>query len=81
MKGYITLFICLKKFESVASREMLRVSRCCKSKSTNPTANSTAEKIKKKKVRDKIFKLSNISPINNEIPYRVIHNNSAVNNK
>lgn len=48
---------------------------------TKPIPNSIAEKTKKKKVKDKIFKLSYTNPINKTIAYKVIHNNSAVNNK
>ena len=35
-----------------------RVKKCCKSIKISPTANSTAEKIKKKKVHERRFKLS-----------------------
>jgi hypothetical protein len=45
------------------------------------TSNSTAEKIKKKNVNDRIFKLSLTSPTNNTIAYKVIQSNSAVNSK
>ena len=54
---------------------------CCTSIIIKPRPNSTADSIKKKKVRDKIFKLSKINPINRQVIYNVIHNNSAVNNK
>ena len=40
------------------SRSIDRVNKCCISIITKPTPNSTAEKIKKKKVRDRKFKLS-----------------------
>jgi hypothetical protein len=43
--------------------------------------NSMAEKTKKKKVKDKTFKLSKINPINKTIPYKVIQSNSAVKSK
>ena len=46
-----------------------------------PKPNSTADKIKKKKVKDIIFILSKTNPINKHSMYNVIHNNSAVNNK
>jgi hypothetical protein len=68
----------LNTFESVVSNEILLVKRCCINNSTKPTANSTAEKIKKKKVRDKILRLSKAKPTNKAIPYNVIHNSSAV---
>lgn len=55
-----------------------RVKRCCNSNKINPTPNSIAEKIKKKKVRDKRFKLSYNNPINKVITYKVIHKSSAV---
>lgn len=48
---------------------------------TRPIPNSIAEKTKKKKVKDKIFKLSKIKPKNNVIAYKVIQRISAVNNK
>ena len=53
-------------------------SRCCTSIITNPKANSTAENIKKKKVRESMLTLSKIKPTNKTIIYRDIHNNSAV---
>ena len=46
-----------------------------------PNPNSTADNIKKKKVRESKFKLSNISPIIKEAAYNVIHNSSAVKSK
>lgn len=46
-----------------------------------PIPNSTADKTKKKKVKDKTLIQSNIKPIINEIAYNVIHKISAVNNK
>ena len=48
---------------------------------TRPIPNSTADRTRKKKVKEIIFKLSYKSPIDKTIIYRVIHNNSAVNNK
>ena len=53
-------------------------SKCCKSIRTNPTENSTAEKIKKKNVSDRRFKLSYIKPTSKVSAYSVIHTNSAV---
>ena len=47
----------------------------------SPRPNSTADKIKKKNVKDSILRLSNTRPINRHVIYKVIHNNSAVNNK
>jgi hypothetical protein len=47
----------------------------------NPIASSIAENIKKKNVRDKIFKLSKVNPIIRVKAYKVIHANSAVNNR
>ena len=41
-----------------ASRFRVRVIKCCSSNRTRPTPNSTAEKIRKKKVNDNRFKLS-----------------------
>ncbi len=51
------------------------------SSNTSPIPNSIAENTKKKNVKDKILRLSYINPINITIEYKVIHNNSAVNNK
>lgn len=48
---------------------------------TNPKPNSTADRTKKKNVRDSKFRLSNIRPESSTIIYSVTHNNSAVNNK
>ena len=46
-----------------------------------PRPNSTADRIKKKNVKDNKFVLLNNKPIYNVIIYKVIHINSAVNNK
>ena len=46
-----------------AFRLIVRVNRCCISIITSPTPNSTAEKIRKKKVRERTFRLSYSSPI------------------
>ena len=40
------------------SRLSVRNNKCCKSNRTKPTENSTAEKIKKKNVKEIMFKLS-----------------------
>ena len=53
----------------------------CTSIKIKPNPNSTADNIKKKKVRESKFKLSNTSPIINEAAYNVIHSNSAVKSK
>ena len=45
---------------------------------TRPTANSTAEKIKKKKVKETRFKLSYDNPTTNVKAYKVIQMSSAV---
>jgi hypothetical protein len=47
----------------------------------SPKPNSTADRMRKKKVSERIFKLSYIKPIDSEIIYKVIHNNSAVKSK
>ena len=44
----------------------------------SPSPNSTADNIRKKKVRESKFRLSNTRPIINEAAYKVIHNSSAV---
>lgn len=46
-----------------------------------PKPNSTADKIKKKNVNERRFKLSYASPIKSVIIYKVIHRISAVNSK
>ena len=56
----------------------MRVSKCCISIITKPTANSTAEKIKKKNVKETRFKLSYTNPTINVKAYRVIQMSSAV---
>ena len=48
---------------------------------TNPIPNSTADKTKKKKVNERRLILSANNPTERTITYRVIHNNSATNNK
>jgi hypothetical protein len=55
--------------------------RCCISIIINPNPNSTADNIRKKKVKDSKFTLSKIKPTTKTIMYSDIHNNSAVNNK
>jgi hypothetical protein len=53
----------------------------CKSIITSPIPNSTADKTRKKKVKDKRFILSKTNPTEITIIYNVIQSNSAVNNK
>jgi hypothetical protein len=65
-------------FISELSKLIVRVRRCCNRRSTSPIANSTAENIKKKKVRESIFRLSKASPVKRANAYNVIHNSSAV---
>ena len=48
---------------------------------TRPIPNSTADRTKKKKVRESKLELSYIKPIDNTTIYKVIHRSSAVNNK
>jgi len=54
---------------------------CCISIITKPKANSAAENIRKKNVKERILTLSNIKPTNKTIMYKEIHINSAVSNK
>ena len=54
---------------------------CWNSINTNPTPNSTADKIKKKNVSERKFKLSKINPISNVSAYKVIQTSSAVNKR
>ena len=58
-----------------------RVIICCTNIIINPSPNSTADKIKKKKVKDSIFKLSNTNPTKIHITYKVIQRSSAVNKR
>lgn len=51
------------------------------SNKTRPIPNSIAEKTKKKKVRDRMLRLSYIKPIKRTRVYKVIHKSSAVSNK
>ena len=48
---------------------------------TNPIPNSTADKTKKKKVNERRLILSTRNPTERTITYKVIHSNSATNNK
>jgi len=48
---------------------------------TKPKPNSTADKIRKKNVKDNKLRLSNTKPLIRVRIYNVIHKNSAVNNK
>lgn len=57
----------LKIFVSESFKFNVRARMCCKSNNTRPIPNSIAEKIKKKKVNESIFKLSYTRPTNNTI--------------
>ena len=59
---------------------LLLIVFCIRSR-ISPIPNSIADKTKKKNVKERMFKLSYIKPINKVIAYIVIHNNSAVSNK
>jgi len=48
----------LKIFVSESFKFSVRKRICCRSNRTNPIPNSIAEKIKKKKVNERIFRLS-----------------------
>ena len=54
---------------------------CCTSIIIRPNPNSTAERMRKKKVNDSMFRLSNTNPRISTIIYKVIHSNSAVNKR
>jgi len=54
---------------------------CCISIITRPSANSAAEKIKKKNVKDSILTLSNRKPTSKTMMYSDIHISSAVSSK
>lgn len=77
MKRSLYLYILTSKLD----KDIVLNNICCKIKIANPIPNSIAEKIKKKKVKESRFKLSLTKPTNKTIVYRVIHANSAVNNK
>lgn len=77
-KGLVGLVEYLVAAFPLTSKLRVLVIRCCKSIITKPTPNSAAEKIKKKKDKDKMLRLSNARPIIKTNPYKVIHNNSAV---
>ena len=66
------------KLLSLSFKFIVRKNKCWVVKTTKPTPNSAAENIKKKKVNDKRFMLSYTNPRYNTIPYKVIHNSSAV---
>lgn len=51
-------FVNFVKFSSLSFKDKVRKNIFCNNKRTTPTPNSIAEKIKKKKVKDKIFRLS-----------------------
>lgn len=71
----------LEKFKSLSFKDKDLVKVFCINKSIKPIPNSTADKTKKKNVKDKIFKLSNSRPTIKDTPYKVIHKISAVNSK
>lgn len=54
---------------------------CCNKIIIKPSANSAAENIRKKNVKESILTLSKIKPKTRTIIYKDIHINSAVNNK
>jgi len=78
---FLNRFVNLIKFVSFSYRLIVLNIKFWSNNITSPIPNSIAEKIKKNKVSDSMFKLSYIKPTNNERQYNVIHNNSAVNNK
>jgi len=65
-------------FTSFESKFNVLVNKCCSNRRIKPTPHSIADNIKKKKVNDKIFKLSKANPTNTTTIYKVTHNNSAV---
>lgn len=77
----LNLFKNFKKLTSWSFKLIERFIIFWNNKSIKPTPNSIAEKTKKKKVNDSILRLSLNKPIIKTIEYKVIHNNSAVNNK
>lgn len=58
-----------------------RSNKFCINMITSPNPNSTAEKIRRKKVKERIERLSVEYATKRDITYRLIHKNSAVNNK
>ena len=83
-KNLFTYKLSLKRFKNLGAFESLsfklnvRQNKFCINKITRPTANSIADKTKKKKVNDKIFKLSYKRPTTKVIPYKTIQMSSAV---
>ena len=65
-------------FRPPSSRLSVRKKRCCKRSIIKPTLNSTAEKIRKKNVKESKFRLSETRPTKSTIVYKVIQSNSAV---
>ena len=57
------------------------LNKCCKRIIIKPNPNSTADKIKKKNVKDRRLTLSYIKPTTKTSVYKVIHRNSAVRSK
>ncbi len=66
---------------SLSFKLNVRQNKFCINRITRPTANSIADKTKKKKVNDKIFKLSYKRPTTKVIPYKTIQMSSAVKSK
>lgn len=54
---------------------------CCTSIIISPNPNSTADKMRKKNVKDSMLRLSNTNPRISTIMYKVIQSNSAVNKR
>ena len=70
-----------KEFVFVSFKLIDLIIMCCTSIIIRPNPNSTADKIKKKNVKDSILRLSNTSPRTSTIIYKVIQSNSAVNSR
>ena len=77
----LNLVECLRKSELVSVRDKDRKNMFCINNRMSPIPNSTADKTRKRNVRDIKFKLSYEIPIDNVIKYKVIHKISAVKSK
>ena len=71
----------LKVLDSSKLKSRVRTKVCWNKIRTSPTLNSTAERIRKKKVNETKFKLSKKKPNSKVKAYKVIQINSAVNRR
>ena len=77
----INLKLCLTQFLLLSCNCRDRKNIFCKSIITKPIPNSTADKTRKKKVKESKLTLSYKKPIDKTMMYNVIQSSSAVNSK